>query len=104
MVGRSARHASFGGDPMADEEKAPAEPQEAPMKISRRDFLVGAGAGVVATGAAAAGYTALQQPKIVEVVKEVLVEVPVASAPASKQRNTLSRTSTRSPITDARTA
>lgn len=68
---------------MADEEKAPAEPQEAPMKISRRDFLVGAGAGVVATGAAAAGYTALQQPQIVEVVKEVVVEVPVASAPTT---------------------
>jgi carbon-monoxide dehydrogenase small subunit len=47
------------------------------MKISRRDFLVGAGAGVVVTGAAAAGYVALQQPKTVEVIKEVIKEVPV---------------------------
>ena len=61
---------------MADEEKVPAEESEqAPMKISRRDFLVGAGAGVVVTGAAAAGYVALQQPKTVEVIKEVPVEV-----------------------------
>jgi carbon-monoxide dehydrogenase small subunit len=63
---------------MADEEKVPAgEPEQAPMKISRRDFLVGAGAGVVVTGAAAAGYVALQQPKTVEVIKEVIKEVPV---------------------------
>lgn len=63
---------------MADEEKVPAgEPEQAPMKISRRDFLVGAGAGVVVTGAAAAGYIALQQPKTVEVIKEVIKEVPV---------------------------
>jgi hypothetical protein len=47
------------------------------MKISRRDFLVGAGAGVVVTGAAAAGYLALQQPETVEVIKEVPVEVQV---------------------------
>src|SRR3990172_11526854 len=63
---------------MADEEKVPAEEsksKEAPMRISRRDFLVGAGAGVVVTGAAAAGYIALQQPKTVEVIKEVPVEV-----------------------------
>ena len=63
---------------MADEEKVPAEESEqAPMKISRRDFLVGAGAGVVVTGAAAAGYIALQPPKTVEVIKEVVKEVPV---------------------------
>ena len=63
---------------MADEEKVPAEEsesKEAPMRISRRDFLVGAGAGVVVTGAAAAGYIALQQPKTVEGIKEVPVEV-----------------------------
>jgi aerobic-type carbon monoxide dehydrogenase small subunit (CoxS/CutS family) len=61
---------------MADEEKVPAEESEqAPMKISRRDFLVGAGAGVVVTGAAAAGYIAFQPPK--EVIKEVIKEVPV---------------------------
>jgi carbon-monoxide dehydrogenase small subunit len=61
---------------MADEEKVPAEEAEgAPMKISRRDFLVGAGAGVVVTGAVAAGIVALQEPKTVEVIKEVPVEV-----------------------------
>ena len=62
---------------MAEEEKTPTgQPEEgAPMKISRRDFLVGAGAGVVVTGAAAAGYVALQPPKTVEVIKEVPVEV-----------------------------
>jgi carbon-monoxide dehydrogenase small subunit len=61
---------------MADEEKVPAEePEQAPMKISRRDFLVGAGAGVVVTGVAAAGYIALQKPETVEVIKEVPVEV-----------------------------
>jgi carbon-monoxide dehydrogenase small subunit len=71
---------------MAEEEKVPGQgPEEAPLKISRRDFLVGAGAGVVVTGAAAAGYIALQQPKTVEVIKEVPVEVikevPVEGAP-----------------------
>jgi carbon-monoxide dehydrogenase small subunit len=45
------------------------------MKISRRDFLVGAGAGVVVTGAVAAGIVALQEPRTVEVIKEVPVEV-----------------------------
>jgi aerobic-type carbon monoxide dehydrogenase small subunit (CoxS/CutS family) len=61
---------------MADEEKVPAEEgEQAPMKISRRDFLVGAGAGVVVTGAVAAGIVALQEPKTVEVIKEVPVEV-----------------------------
>lgn len=74
---------------MADEEKAPSEPQEAPMKISRRDFLVGAGAGVVATGAAAVGYTALQQPKVVEVVKEILVEAPPSTAPSTTTGETV---------------
>ena len=61
---------------MADEEKVPSQDAEgAPPKISRRDFLVGAGAGVVVTGAAAAGYVAFQPPKTVEVIKEVPVEV-----------------------------
>ena len=41
------------------------------MKISRRDFLVGAGAGVVATGVIAGGYIALRPAETVEVVKEV---------------------------------
>jgi aerobic-type carbon monoxide dehydrogenase small subunit (CoxS/CutS family) len=65
---------------MADEEKVPNNketPEEAPLKMSRRDFLVGAGAGVVVTGVAAAGYVAFQPPKTVEVIKEVPVEVPV---------------------------
>lgn len=65
---------------MSEEEKnpngAPEEgAEEAPMKISRRDFLVGAGAGVVVTGAAAAGYAALQKPQIQEIITEI--EVPV---------------------------
>jgi carbon-monoxide dehydrogenase small subunit len=64
---------------MADEDKVPNQEssEEAPVKISRRDFLVGAGAGVVVTGAVAAGYVALQQPKTVEVIKEVIKEVTV---------------------------
>ncbi len=65
---------------MQDEEKVPAEePEKSPSKISRRDFLVGAGAGVVVTGAAAAGIAALREPKTVEVPVEVIkeVEVPV---------------------------
>lgn len=62
---------------MQDEEKVPMEEsEETPMKISRRDFIVGAGAGVIVTGAAAAGYAALRGgPEPVEVIKEV--EVPV---------------------------
>ncbi len=59
---------------MSDEEKV-SENGEAPMKISRRDFLVGAGAGVVVTGAAAAGLAALRGPQIQEVITEI--EVPV---------------------------
>jgi aerobic-type carbon monoxide dehydrogenase small subunit (CoxS/CutS family) len=64
---------------MADEDKVPNQgsSEEAPVKISRRDFLVGAGAGVVVTGAAAAGYIAFQKPETVEVIKEVIKEVPV---------------------------
>jgi carbon-monoxide dehydrogenase small subunit len=57
---------------MADEEKVPQQSgEDAPMKISRRDFLVGAGAGVVATGAVAGGYIALRPAETVEVVKQV---------------------------------
>lgn len=48
---------------MSDEEKASVEQveetEEQPIKVSRRDFLIGAGAGVVATGALAGGYIAL---------------------------------------------
>lgn len=65
---------------MADEEKDPAEESEvAPMKISRRDFLVGAGAGVVVTGVAAAGVVAMRPPRVetVEVPVEVTREVQV---------------------------
>ena len=57
---------------MADEEKVTTEQQEEPpLRVSRRDFLVGAGVGVVVTGVAAGGYIALSPPKQVEVVKEV---------------------------------
>jgi aerobic-type carbon monoxide dehydrogenase small subunit (CoxS/CutS family) len=78
----------MGGFLMADEEKVPTEGSEAeapPMKISRRDFLVGAGAGVVVTGAAAAVIVGLQEPRTVEVIKEVPVEVqvPVTEAPVA---------------------
>jgi aerobic-type carbon monoxide dehydrogenase small subunit (CoxS/CutS family) len=58
---------------MADEEKASVEQredaEEQPIKVSRRDFLIGAGAGVVVTGALAGGYIALtprQQTPVVE--------------------------------------
>jgi len=65
---------------MQDEEKVPEEePNKSPLKISRRDFIVGAGAGVLVTGAAAAGIAALREPETVEVPVEVIreVEVPV---------------------------
>ncbi|HET7010446.1 MAG TPA: (2Fe-2S)-binding protein [Anaerolineales bacterium] len=68
---------------MADEEKVPSEESEqAPMKISRRDFLVGAGAGVVVTGVAAAVVISTRQPETVEVIKEVPVPGEPAPAPA----------------------
>ncbi len=58
---------------MAEEEKVPIEgSEEEPMKISRRDFLVGAGAGVVVTGAAAAGYIALRPPPEPETITETI--------------------------------
>jgi len=57
---------------MADEEKVPQQPEEdAPSQISRRNFLVGAGAGVVTTGAMASGYLPLKLAETMEVVKEV---------------------------------
>lgn len=51
-----------------------------PFKISRRDFLTGAGAGIIVTGAAAAGYIALNPAETVTVevpgeVKETIREV-----------------------------
>ncbi len=64
---------------MSDKEKAPlgesSEDGDAPMKISRRDFLVGAGAGVIVTGAAAAGIAAFRGPQIQEIITEI--EIPV---------------------------
>lgn len=72
---------------MADEEKAagPSSAEDTSQRVTRRDFLVGAGAGVVVTGAAAAGIVSLMPPKTVEVpkevIKEVVKEVP-AAAPA----------------------
>jgi carbon-monoxide dehydrogenase small subunit len=65
---------------MSEEEKVPHEEnaengEEAPMKISRRDFIVGAGAGVVVTGAAAAGISAFRGPQIQREILEI--EIPV---------------------------
>ena len=55
-----------------DEENAPSEQsEEAPIKISRRDFLIGAGAGVVVTGAVAGGYIALQSRDAADVAGDV---------------------------------
>ncbi|MFN8454852.1 MAG: (2Fe-2S)-binding protein [Anaerolineae bacterium] len=75
---------------MADEEKVPIEPDEEdiPMKVSRRDFLIGAGVGVVVTGVAAGSYIALNPAKQVEVVKEVQVpqeEKAPAEAPVKAE-------------------
>jgi len=79
-----------------------------PVQVSRRGFLIGAGAGVVATGAAAAGYITLTPPKQVEVikevpkevikevevVKEVVKEVPVPAEAVSAEPSTRLRTVT----------
>jgi len=66
-----------------EEENAPAEQSEdEPLKVSRRDFLIGAGAGVVATGAIAGGYIALRPKEQVEVVKEAGVAPQEGAAPA----------------------
>lgn len=46
-----------------------------PLKISRRDFLTGAGAGIIVTGAAAAGYLALRKPEVAEVQDDVPGEI-----------------------------
>lgn len=72
---------------MADEEKVPNEqpsteqPEREPLKVSRRDFLVGTGVGVIATGAVAGGYIALRPAERVEVVQQVEA-VPKEGAPA----------------------
>jgi aerobic-type carbon monoxide dehydrogenase small subunit (CoxS/CutS family) len=60
-----------------NEKKVPIEEgaEEEPVKLSRRDFLIGAGTGAVVVGAAAGGYTALRTPEQVEVVG------PAAPAP-----------------------
>lgn len=82
---------------MADEDKVPVEESEqAPMKISRRDFLVGAGAGVVVTGAVAAGVIALRPPTTVEVVQTV--EVPVAGNTPVPQNNTSGEEQPQAPV------
>jgi len=71
---------------MSDEERTSVEPveeaEEQPVTVSRRDFLVGAGAGVVVTGALAGGYIALRPRETVEVVKEVEVAGEAPAAPA----------------------
>jgi aerobic-type carbon monoxide dehydrogenase small subunit (CoxS/CutS family) len=64
---------------MADEEKVPTEEEGAdePLKISRRDFLVGVSAGVVVTGAVAVGAYELKPPEVQKVVETVAVTQPV---------------------------
>lgn len=84
---------------MAEEEKVPTEETEEaeePLKISRRDFLVGIGAGAVVTGAVAVGAYELQPPKVQKVVETVAVtqEAPATngnqpSAPAAPEKSTL---------------
>lgn len=77
---------------MADEEKIPVEPteeaEEQPLKVSRRDFLIGAGAGVVVTGALAGGYIALtprEQVQVTEGQAEVAEEAGVVSEEAAAE-------------------
>ncbi|MEJ2597455.1 MAG: (2Fe-2S)-binding protein [Anaerolineales bacterium] len=84
---------------MAEEEKVPTEETdeaEEPLKISRRDFLVGIGAGAVVTGAVAVGAYELQPPKVQKVVETVAVTqaAPATtgnqpSAPAAPEKSTL---------------
>lgn len=85
---------------VSEEENAPVEQSEdEPMKVSRRDFLIGAGAGVVATGAIAGGYIALRPKDQAEVVREVevapqegaaaLAEMDEAELPATVRAVTL---------------
>lgn len=73
---------------MSDEERAPIEQveeaEEQPVKVSRRDFLIGAGAGVVATGALAGGYIALTSREQAAVVEQQ-VDVPKETEAAPEQ-------------------
>lgn len=90
---------------MADEEKASVEQveeaEEQPIKVSRRDFLIGAGAGVVATGALAGGYIALTPREQTVVAEpetefakeaEVVSEEPAAEAPVQMSESDLPAT------------
>lgn len=76
---------------MSDEEKTSVEQseeaEEQPAKVSRRDFLIGAGAGVVATGALAGGYIALV-PREQAAVSEGQVEVAPAQEAAVSEAPT----------------
>jgi aerobic-type carbon monoxide dehydrogenase small subunit (CoxS/CutS family) len=84
---------------MADEEKIPTdetEGAEEPLKISRRDFLVGIGAGAVVTGAVAVGAYELKPPEVQKVVETVTVTQAAApsngnqpAAPAAPEKSTL---------------
>ncbi len=83
---------------MADEEKVPTEEEEGadePLKISRRDFLVGVGAGVVVTGTVAVGAYELEAPKVQKVVETVTVteQAPSSgnqpSAPTTPEKSAL---------------
>lgn len=87
---------------MAEEEKIPtgesneSEEAEEPLKISRRDFLVGIGAGAVVTGALAVGVYEIEKPAVQEVVKTVVVTQPAPalsgnqpSAPAAPEKSVL---------------
>lgn len=74
---------------MSDEEKASVEQveeaEDQPVKVSRRDFLIGTGAGVVVTGALAGGYIALrprEQGEVTRAPVEAAKEQPAAEAPA----------------------
>lgn len=67
---------------MADEEKASVEQideAEEPLRVSRRDFLIGAGAGVVVTGALVGGYIALT-PREQAQVADAPAQAPQAVA------------------------
>lgn len=86
---------------MSDEEKALVEQNEAveeqPAKVSRRDFLIGAGAGVVATGALAGGYIALAPREQAAVSEEEVKVAPpekaaVSEAPAQVETSELPAT------------
>jgi len=85
---------------MADEEKVPREQDrastensaDAPIKISRRDFLVGAGVGVVATGAAAGGYIALRPAETPAVVSEEAETAESAEAEVAEEAEPAAQT------------